>query len=294
MSLIHIVILAIVQGLAELLPVSSSAHVIVAERLLGLDPAAPEMTLLLVLLHTGTMLAVIIYFWSRWRERLLASWPVIRKQVPFLIGATAATGIIGVPLILGIEHIAVAWGLVAMPVAGSHQQVEVEQLFGNLTLIAVALVVVGLLIVIAGIRSRKQEGAAELSWRSAIGIGAVQGLCLPFRGFSRSGATISTGLLAGVDRARAEEFSFALAVIITPPAIARELWRVVRDHHQPGSGELWSHVLVPGLVGMVCAFVVGLFALRWLSQWLETGHWHWFGYYCLAAAAGVLVVKNLF
>ena len=67
MSLIHIVILAIVQGLAELLPVSSSAHVIVAERLLGLDPAAPEMTLLLVLLHTGTMLAVIIYFWSRWR-----------------------------------------------------------------------------------------------------------------------------------------------------------------------------------------------------------------------------------
>jgi undecaprenyl-diphosphatase len=290
MNLVHVVILAIVQGLAELLPVSSSAHVIVAERLLGLDPASPEMTLLLVLLHTGTMLAVIIYFWSRWRERLLASWPVIRQQVPLLIAATVMTGIIGVPLILGIEHVAVAWGLVGDHAAG--RKAEVEMLFGNLPLIAGALLAVGILIVVSGLRIRTGDGAADLGWRSALWIGAVQGLCLPFRGFSRSGATISTALLAGVARARAEEFSFALAVILTPPAIARELWRVVRDQHQPGAGELWSHVLLPGLIGMVCAFAVGLFALRWLSQWLEKGHWHWFGFYCVAAAAAILVLSR--
>ena len=73
MTLIQILILALVQGLAELLPVSSSAHVIVAEKLLGLDPTSPAMTMLLVMLHTGTMFAVIVYFWRRWREAYFAS-----------------------------------------------------------------------------------------------------------------------------------------------------------------------------------------------------------------------------
>ena len=66
MNLFQILILAIIQGAAELLPVSSSAHVIVAEKLMGLDPSSPEMTMLLVMLHTGTMFAVIVYFWISW------------------------------------------------------------------------------------------------------------------------------------------------------------------------------------------------------------------------------------
>ena len=73
MSLLHIFILATIQGIAELLPVSSSAHVIVAEKLLGLDPTTPQMTLLLVMWHTGTMFAVIVYFWKSWRETYFSS-----------------------------------------------------------------------------------------------------------------------------------------------------------------------------------------------------------------------------
>ena len=68
MTFLNVVILGIVQGLAELLPVSSSAHVVVAEKLLSLDPSSPPMTLLLVMLHTGTMFAVIVYFWQSWRD----------------------------------------------------------------------------------------------------------------------------------------------------------------------------------------------------------------------------------
>ena len=68
MTLLQILVLAIVQGVAELLPISSSAHVIVAEKLMGLDPTKPEMTLLLVMLHTGTMFAVIFFFWKSWKE----------------------------------------------------------------------------------------------------------------------------------------------------------------------------------------------------------------------------------
>ena len=73
MNFIQILILGIVQGAAELLPVSSSAHVIIAEKLMGLDPSSPEMTFLLVMLHTGTMFAVIAYFWKSWKEHYFSS-----------------------------------------------------------------------------------------------------------------------------------------------------------------------------------------------------------------------------
>src|SRR5689334_10438731 len=104
MSLIHIVVLAVVQGLAELLPVSSSAHVVVAEKLLGLDPSSPSMTLLLVMLHTGTMLAVIVYFWQRWQTTYFqdpVSFKNFAKQVVF---ATVLTGAVGAVMIKLIER----------------------------------------------------------------------------------------------------------------------------------------------------------------------------------------------
>jgi len=114
----------------------------------------------------------------------------------------------------------------------------------------------------------------------------VQGLCVPFRGFSRSGATISTGLLAGVPKVRAEDFSFALAVGLTPPAIAREAWRLIKTNHGQ-LGPLVHSAIEPSLLGAAFAFLAGLLALKWLSRWLEAGRWYWFGIYCLAAAAVV-------
>ncbi len=116
-------------------------------------------------------------------------------------------------------------------------------------------------------------------------IGIVQGLCLPFRGFSRSGATISTGMLLGVAKARAERFSFALAVVLTPPVVGRETLRLV---HTPGldHGQLGSVALL-SILGAVLSFLAGLIALRWLSRWLESGRWYLFGIYCLVAAIAV-------
>src|SRR3954453_15068718 len=102
MTLIQIVILALIQGAAELLPVSSSAHVIVAEKLMGLDPSAPEMTFLLVMLHTGTMFAVLYYFWPRWRKLFQAN---LRGLIRNVLIATAATGVAGLALKVVIEKI---------------------------------------------------------------------------------------------------------------------------------------------------------------------------------------------
>src|SRR3984957_16667689 len=122
MSLINVIILAIVQGLAELVPVSSSAHVVVAEKLLGLDPSSPPMTLLLVMLHTGTMFAVIVYFWRQWRAAYFSSVAAFKAIPGRLILATAITAIVGEILIKIIEKTA----LRGLP----HS--EIEDLFSHL------------------------------------------------------------------------------------------------------------------------------------------------------------------
>lgn len=278
MPLLQIILLAIVQGAAELLPVSSSAHVIVAERLLGIDPTSPEATLLLVMLHTGTMFAVIFYFWESWKRTFWISSNSARHWVKQLVVATFCTGVVGFGLKVLIERI---W----LRNQGSG---EIELLFGNLFLIALALAVAGILIVVAGIRVRRMAPERLITGRDAVWIGLVQGLCLPFRGFSRSGATISAALLRGVSRTRSEEFSFALAVILTPPVLFHEIHRLSQARSSlqgaPGLGTL----LLPGLFGMVCSFGAGWLALKWLSRWLDTGRWYFFGIYCLIAASAVM------
>jgi hypothetical protein len=120
-------------------------------------------------------------------------------------------------------------------------------------------------------------------------IGMVQGICLPFRGFSRSGSTISTGLLLGLPKRKLEEFSFALAVVLTPPVIAKETHRLLKEYALSGHASA-LHLFAPSLVGMVFSFIAGLLALKWLSRWLEGGRWKLFGFYCLVVAAGVLTI----
>jgi len=276
LSWLQILVLAVVQGVAELLPVSSSAHVIIAERLMGLDPTAPDMTMLLVMLHTGTMFAVILYFWSAWRRQFFASRPQFVEAAKVIVAATAVTGVIGFGLLLLIEKVLMR---------GSGKS-EIEDLFGNHWLIASGLAAAGVLIVVSGYRSMKKATTlrgGEVRLPSAVAIGAVQGLCLPVRGFSRSGATVSTGLLAGVARDRAESFSFALAVVLTPAVIVKEGWRFYKATVAAGQTlHDWLPLLAPSVVGMVLSFVAGLVALRWLSRWLESGRWQYFGFYCLA------------
>ena len=103
LSIFEVLVLSIVQGLAELLPISSSAHVIVAEKLMGLDPSSPQMTLLLVMLHTGTMFAVIVYFWNRWATTYFRSAGAFKDAAVRIIVATVLTGVVGYPIQKTIE-----------------------------------------------------------------------------------------------------------------------------------------------------------------------------------------------
>jgi undecaprenyl-diphosphatase len=290
-TLVQIIVLAIVQGAAELLPVSSSAHVIVAEKLMRLDPASPEMMFLLIMLHAGTMGAVIAYFWKSWARSFFPNQAAGERAILRIAAATVATGVVGLPLKIFIERV----------VLRGRPGAAVEDLASNLPLLAACLAAAGAVIVAAGLRTRSRGGesggprpeGAKVPAGAALVIGAVQGLCLPFRGLSRSGATISTGMLLGVPRRLSEEFSFALGVVITPPIMAFEFLRFYRFRAAANAAVSVGALVTPGLVGMLFSFLAGLVALRWLSRWLEGGRWHYFGFYCFAAAAGVCILAAI-
>lgn len=324
MPWIFVLILAIVQGLAELLPVSSSAHVIVVAHFLGVNMSTPANAFLLVLLHTGTMVAVIVYFWRRWRRTFLASWQRVGKIIPLIVISSVFSALVFLP----VEH------LVRHLLSHGAYRPDIEVLFHKLNWIAPALFIVGLLILYAGLREARGIGSGgsgagspdpgapglapeplaaapaasptagtpvlasavavsvpaedgAVRWRAAIWMGILQGFAIPFRGFSRSGATISGGLLTGEERGTIEAYSFAMVVAITPAAILWELRRVVHSAHAAGVAVHWAGVLPQGVLGMVIAFLAGLLALKWLSRWLEQGRWYWFGIYCLVFSAFV-------
>jgi undecaprenyl-diphosphatase len=303
MMLLQVILLAIVQGLAELLPVSSSAHVVVAEKLMGLDPSSPQMTLLLVMLHTGTMFAVIVYFWKTWKRTYFSSSSAFKPFLVQLIWATLLTAIVGEVLKKIIEKTYFRGG----------PKAQIEMLFSHLELIAPALAAAGVLIIVAGLLEHRKKNATDaaavrkqsymslsrrergLTFRQAGWMGLIQGLALPFRGFSRSGSTISTGMLAGAPKEPAERFSFALAVVLTPPVVLMEALRLVQAAHDASASgapiDLHASILT-SLLGAVFSFLAGLLALKWLSSWLESGRWHWFGIYCLFASAVVFYLHT--
>jgi undecaprenyl-diphosphatase len=300
MPILKVILLAIVQGLAELLPVSSSAHVVVAEKLMGLDPSAPQMTLLLVMLHTGTMFAVIVYFWKTWKDAYFSSRQAFRRFAVLAIRGTVITGVVGEALKILIEK----------TLFHGAQKAEIEQLFSHLELIAPALAAAGILILIAGLFERRQmkdptlvfapgsdpnPTGGLLTAKQANWMGLVQGLALPFRGFSRSGSTISAGMLVGAPKQAAERFSFALAVVLTPPVVGMELLRLLKAAHlaaAAGTPINLHSALLSCLLGMVFSFFAGLLALKWLSSWLESGRWYLFGIYCLLASAIVFFLHS--
>jgi undecaprenyl-diphosphatase len=245
-----------------------------------------------VMLHTGTMFAVIVYFWRRWVQTYFRSSAAFSSVAIRIVVATILTGVIGYPIQKIIEK----------TMFHGAAKAEIEQLFGRLDLIAIALFFVGLLILLAGLAERRSmtgrtTGSTDedMTLGQAGVIGATQGLSLPFRGFSRSGSTISAGMLAGVARESAETFSFALAVVLTPAVLGREGLRLLKASHEATAagapldlhGAIGSSVL-----GMVLAFVAGLAGLKWLSSWLEAGKWYLFGIYCLVLSAVVFFLHT--
>jgi undecaprenyl-diphosphatase len=230
------------------------------------------------MLHTGTMFAVMVYFWNGWRRDYFSSGMKGKDFIVQVIVATICTLVVYKAIEIVVKKVV----LHGSPTA------DIETLFSNLVLVGVALLVSGVFIIYAGRKSERSRGGAEVQLPHSLWIGFIQGFCVPFRGFSRSGATISTGLLLGLAKQKLEEFSFALAVVLTPLAIGKEGLRLLKATKASGVHVSLTHLMAPSLIGMVFSFAAGLLALKWLSSWLEAGQWKLFGYYCVVAALAVL------
>ncbi len=255
MDLLHVVTLAIIQGVTEFLPISSSGHLAIVEYLLA-QPGEPneqsELTLN-IFLHLGTLLAVVVFYF-RPILRLLNQ---DRRVVGLLLVATIPAAIVG----LTIKNL--------MP-----------ELVTSSLLSGCLLPVTGLLLLLSSRLPDGQLDYRNISYLQAFGIGCVQAIAV-LPGLSRSGFTIVGGLALGLRRDAAATFSFLLAIPIIAGAGIVESADLLR------SGKL----TIPAMqlaIGAAVAMVVGLLALAWLVRWLRQGRFHLFAWWCFALGAAVI------
>jgi len=259
-SLIDIVILGIVEGVTEFLPVSSTGHLILASRLLGFDPAAWK--LFNIVIQLGAILAIVVLYWRTFVSVIVGmakgnggSWRFVRNVVIAFIPAA----IIGFAL---------------------HKQIEA--LLGHAEVVAVALIVGGIAILIIEhlAKTVTVRSVAAMPVRSAVGIGLAQCLAM-VPGVSRSGATIMGALALGVERRTAAEFSFFLAVPTMFGATALELWknRALLDAGQ-------VHDIA---IGFVVAFVVAVVVVRAFVAVIGRYGFAPFAWYRIAVGVAALV-----
>lgn len=253
-SAVEAVVLGLVQGLTEWLPVSSSGHLAVAVDVLGLEKPP---VLFFVLLHVGTLMVIAAFF----RETISK---VFKAVVERDFGS--AEGKLGLFVVVGSVPTAVL-GIVLQDVF--------KAFFGNLLVVGLALLATGVLLFV----SRWGRGSKALSYLDALFVGLIQGLSI-IPGVSRSGATISAALLRGVNREAAFEFSFLLSI----PAVLGALIVEAGDLDLlVGGGDVALVAL-----GVAVSMVVGYLSLKVLLRLVLSNKLYWFTFYCWVA--GILII----
>jgi undecaprenyl-diphosphatase len=245
MGLFRAVVLGIVQGVTEFLPISSSAHLRIVPELLGWPDAGAAYT---AMIQLGTVAAVIVYFWK----------DLVRLARAFVEGLTR-----GQPL--GTPDARLAWFVIVgtLPVAilGLLFKHDIETSLRSLYVIAVAMIGLALVLLLAERIAVHRRVLSEMTWRDGILIGLCQAVAL-IPGSSRSGTTLTGGLALGFRREDAARYSFLLSVPATTAAGLFEMRHLVR------SGEPFSGMDV--VVGTVVAFLSGILAIAWLLRFLRT------------------------
>lgn len=269
MTIFHAFLLGIIQGLTEFIPVSSTAHLLIGQTLLGL-PADDAMFSFLVLVQIGTILSLLIYFWKDLSSIL----------VDTLKNLDGLRNFKSLP-----ENAKMGWYILIATVpallAGYLLKDAVEALF-RLPLLqaAIRLFAAAILLTLAESLTKKDRQLDSMTWLDALVVGLFQIISV-FPGASRSGSTISGGMFRGFDRPSAARFAFLMSVPVMLAAGAYEMLDVVR---MPGLTEF-----LPALaVGFLTATVVGWLAVRWLLRYLAGHSLYVFSAYC--AVIGVIVL----
>jgi len=271
MTVLQALILGIVQGLTEFLPISSSGHLILVPWLFGWNffQVHPDLNKTFdVALHLGTFIAALAYFW-RQIVVILRSWVAsLRKRriettderlAWLLLISTIPAGLVGVAF-----------------------ESFVEDQLGKPYLICIMMIAFALVMLLADRTARLDKSMSDLRWPGALGIGVAQAIALS-PGVSRSGITMVTGLFMGLDRESTARYSFLLSVPVVGGAAVLKLAQLAKDGMPP-------HMAQPFLVGTIAAAVSGLAAIWFVLSYLRTHTFTIFVVYRLAVATALLIV----
>lgn len=265
MTILHAIILGVVQGLTEFLPISSSGHLNVFPWIFKWEMLSEGMD---VALHIGTLLALVIFFFKDWIKLLKAGYKkAVKKEESndgkifwYLVAATIPAGILS----LILDKISDA-------IIG-------DDLNFQMVIIALALIVMGILLYIADKKSKSTTNYENISLKQSILIGASQAIAAAFPGVSRSGITMTTARFLKVDRESAAKFSFMLAMPITLAAVVFDLTSFTFD--------------VALILGILASFITGIIVIKFLMDYLKKGSFKIFAIYRIIF--GVIILALYF
>ncbi|MCI6568623.1 MAG: undecaprenyl-diphosphate phosphatase [Dysosmobacter sp.] len=276
MSLLSSIVLGLVQGLAEFLPISSSGHLAIAERLLSSFHAADIPAFFDVLLHLGTLVAVFIAYWGEIRDMIVEFF----RGVGDLIHGTTPAPVPPARRLILLIIVGTLPLFAILPIKDT-----IEGLSDNLLFVGVALIFTGCLLYASDRvrKGRKTERNATMLDVLLVGVAQAVATC---PGISRSGTTITAGCFRGFDRKFAVRYSFLMSI----PAVLGANILSLKDAVE--AGIIWADVPVY-IVGVVVAAVSGYFCIRLLKMIADKGKFGWFAYYCWAIGALTLGLNIL-
>ena len=261
MDIINAIILGIIQGLTEFLPVSSSGHLEIAKVILGERKVSEGSMLMTVVLHFATALSTLIVF----RKDLVV---IFRGLFQFKNNESFQFSL------------KIVLSLIPATLVGLFLNDEIEALFGGaLTLVGGMLLVTGLLLFLA---DKAKASSKQVGIKEAILIGVSQAIAI-LPGISRSGATISTAVILGIDKERAARFSFLMVVPLIFGKMARDVLS--------GDIQYESTTFLPLLIGFIFAFFTGLVACKWMIQLVKNSQLKYFAYYCFIIG-GIVIIST--
>ena len=273
MNIIQSIILGVIQGLTEFLPISSSGHLVLLPFFLNWDLPAKEMFVFDVLVQIGTLVAVIFYF----RKELLSIISGFFKQL--FAGKPFAT-----------HEARMGWLLIVATIpaglAGLFLDDMVEQAFSSPLFTGIALLITAALMLVAEWVSKKIGDLKDITFLTALVMGLMQALAI-FPGISRSGSTISGGMFRNLKRESAGKFSFLMSIPIMLAAGGLSTYKMVKEVPN------LSSFLPIMAIGFLTAMVVGYFSIRWLLKFLNKHSLTWFSLYCALLGGAAILVSAL-
>lgn len=262
-EIIEAIILGIVQGLTEFLPVSSSGHLELAKYFMNDDAIAQESLLMTVTLHAATALATIFFFRKDILEILKGLFSGKKEDLHFALKIILSM----IPAVL----------------VGVLLEEQIESLFNQkIVLVGAMLLITGCLLFLA---DRAKHTDKKVSFKNAFLIGISQAIAI-LPGISRSGATISTSVLLGIDRERAARFSFLMVV----PLIFGKMAKDVLD----GEFILTNTQMAPLIAGFFAALICGYFACKWMIALVKNSNLKYFAYYCFVIGIFAIIKASFF